>query len=99
MPAKQATNALKLLEFFALIILRIREPGLRRPFMIPGGVWGTVLVTVGPFALIVVSVVRTAEESVATMNGLVFCGAVTALGLILYRLRSEPTGANRLRRP
>jgi len=73
-----------LLEFFALIILRVREPGLRRPFRVPGGIWGAILVTAGPFALIVLSVVRAADESIGNMNGLVFAGALMAIGLVLY---------------
>ena len=73
-----------LLEFFALIVLRIREPGLKRPFRIPGGIWGTVVITLGPFALIVLSIWRTAEEEVASMNGLVICAGLLAFGCVLY---------------
>ncbi len=30
-----------LLEFVALVVLRVKEPELHRPFRVPGGLWGT----------------------------------------------------------
>jgi amino acid transporter len=44
------------LEFGSLIVLRIREPGMRRPFKIPGGWLGVFLVCLGPTAIIAVAV-------------------------------------------
>ena len=35
-------GAALMLEFVALVVLRVREPGLARPFRVPGGIWGTV---------------------------------------------------------
>ena len=43
------------LEFIALVVLRIREPGLARPFRVPGGLPGTIAVGVLPMALLVAS--------------------------------------------
>lgn len=40
------------LEFLALIVLRYREPELPRPFRVPGGKAGTVLLGIGPTLLI-----------------------------------------------
>ncbi len=40
-----------ILEFLALIVLRLREPEMPRPFRVPGGMAGAVLVGVGPAAL------------------------------------------------
>jgi len=41
-----------LLEFVALVVLRLREPSLVRPFRIPGGVTVSILAGVGPALLI-----------------------------------------------
>ena len=41
-----------LLEFVALVALRLREPSLPRPFRVPGGVVGASLVGVAPMVLI-----------------------------------------------
>ena len=46
------------LEFVALIVLRIREPELPRPFRVPGGMFGAVAVGVAPMLLLGFSVVR-----------------------------------------
>src|SRR6202041_589944 len=40
------------LEFVALVVLRLREPGLVRPFRIPGGLTAAILAGVGPAMLI-----------------------------------------------
>jgi amino acid transporter len=41
-----------LLEFVALVVLRVKEPGLARPFKVPGGLWAAVGLGVGPALLI-----------------------------------------------
>ena len=40
-------GAALMLEFVALVVLRVREPGLPRPFRVPGGLWGAVVVGSG----------------------------------------------------
>jgi amino acid transporter len=40
-----------LLEFVALIVLRLRYPRMRRPFEVPGGIFGAVLITLPPVIL------------------------------------------------
>ena len=45
-------GAALLLEFAALVALRVREPGLHRPFRVPGGVLGCVLLGVPPALLL-----------------------------------------------
>ncbi|MEK7475341.1 MAG: APC family permease [Candidatus Coatesbacteria bacterium] len=75
-----------LLEFAALVVLRVREPGLRRPYRIPGGLWGVVAVCVGPTALIVLSFVRADAETILGMSGLVFSLIVIGLGPVCYWL-------------
>jgi amino acid transporter len=44
-----------LLEFAALVALRLREPDLRRPFRIPGGAAGCALLAVPPVVLLAVA--------------------------------------------
>ena len=53
------------LEFVALIVLRIREPELPRPFRVPGGMFGAVAVGVAPMLLLGFSVVRGRERASA----------------------------------
>jgi amino acid transporter len=60
------------LEFIALVALRIREPHLHRPFRVPGGLAGAVIVGLVPTLLLVFSVARSAHEEVLGMNGLTF---------------------------
>jgi len=78
------TGSSILLEFGALIALRIREPNLSRPYRIPGGIFATVAITVPPTALLVLSLVRNQSEQVGTTNGLMVAAGVILLGVLLY---------------
>jgi len=51
-----------LLEFWALVALRIREPELVRPFRVPGGITGAIVIGLPPLALMVAAVVRNRSE-------------------------------------
>lgn len=51
-----------LLQFAALIALRVREPGLSRPFRIPGGLPGVVGIALLPALIIVLAVVTTVRD-------------------------------------
>jgi amino acid transporter len=73
-----------LLEFWALAALRIREPGLPRPYRVPGGTLGAVLIGLPPLALIVTALVRNSEESVGSTNELVIGAAIVAAGIAMY---------------
>ncbi len=75
-----------LLEFVALVVLRVREPSLPRPFRIPGGVGALVLLAAGPLALLGVALVKNAHERVAGVNALAFGAGVTLLGPVAYAL-------------
>lgn len=75
-----------LLEFVALVVLRVREPALARPFRIPGGVGALVLLAAGPIALLGVALVKNAHERVAGVNALVFGAGVALLGPVAYAL-------------
>ena len=60
-----------LLEFWALVALRIREPELARPFRVPGGMAGAIAIGVPPLALMIAAVVRNRAELVGSTNELV----------------------------
>lgn len=84
-----------MLEFVALTRLRVREPGLRRPFRVPGGLAGTVLLALGPLALLSVALVQNRGERVGPVGALTFGAALALLGPILYFAgpgRRKPAG-------
>ena len=73
-----------LLEFWALVALRVREPDLPRPFRVPGGIAGAVAIGIPPLALMIAAVVRNRTELVGSTNELVIGIAVIAAGVALY---------------
>ena len=75
-----------LLEFAALISLRITEPALPRPFRIAGGTLGLVLITAPPAILIVLSCARNRAEQIGSLNALTVGAAIVLLGVIVYFL-------------
>jgi hypothetical protein len=75
-----------LLEFWALVALRIREPELARPFRVPGGLAGAVAVGVPPLALVIAAVARNRAEIVGATNELVVGIGIVVAGVGLYFL-------------
>ncbi|HKV04923.1 MAG TPA: APC family permease [Candidatus Acidoferrales bacterium] len=75
-----------LLEFWALVALRIREPGMPRPYRVPGGTLGAIVIGLPPLALIVTALVRNGSEAVGGTNQLVIGLAVVAAGAAIYFL-------------
>jgi len=73
-----------LLEFAALVALRVREPGLPRPYRVPGGLPGAVAVGVLPLALLVLTVVRNQAEPVGPINALQLGAILIGLGVIVW---------------
>jgi amino acid transporter len=73
-----------MLEFVALVVLRVKEPGLVRPFRVPGGVWGAVGMGVGPGVLISFALWAARGERVAGLPALEFAGIVAAAGPVVY---------------
>jgi amino acid transporter len=73
-----------LLEFWALVALRIREPELARPFRVPGGTTGAVVIGLPPLALMALAVARNRKEFVGDTNGLVIGIVIIAAGVLLY---------------
>ena len=73
-----------LLEFAALTVLRIREPGMPRPFRIPGGLGVVIPLGIGPAALIAFALWAARSERVAGMPALAFAALVAAAGPLVY---------------
>jgi amino acid transporter len=70
-----------ILEFVALVVLRVREPGLPRPFRIPGGTPGAGL---GPTLLIAFALYTARNEQVLGLNALLFASLVALTGAVVY---------------
>ncbi|MFY9753229.1 MAG: APC family permease [Candidatus Acidiferrales bacterium] len=77
------------LEFVALVALRIKEPHLPRPFRVPGGLAGAILVGVFPALLLIFSIVHGESERIAGMSGLAFGAILIAGGVVAYAIMSR----------
>jgi amino acid transporter len=82
------------LEFLALIFLRMREPELPRPFRVPGGMFGAIMVGVTPMLMLGFSIVRSEHETVLGMSSLAFGMILIGAGLLAYGVNTavKPTG-------
>jgi amino acid transporter len=81
-----------LLEFAALVTLRLREPELARPFRIPWGLGGAIAVCVTPTLLIGLAFVRNAMQPAGPFNALTLDLLLIAAGPAVYgmsRLRQR----------
>jgi amino acid transporter len=76
------------LEFIALIVLRIKEPTLRRPFKVPGGMAGAIFVGVCPALLLGFSIVHGEDEQILGMSGLTFGLLLIGAGFVAYWVKS-----------
>ncbi len=85
-------GAALLLEFVALVVLRVREPELPRPFRVPGGLAMAVAVGVAPALLIGFSLWSARGERVAGLPALLFAGLVALAGPLVYRLTRPKSG-------
>ena len=74
------------LEFVALVVLRIREPNLPRPFRVPGGMIGAVAVGVAPILMLGFAVLRSQHEQVLGMSSFLFGMILIGLGVVVYLL-------------
>jgi amino acid transporter len=72
------------LEFITLVVLRIREPELKREFRVPGGLTGAILAGAFPMALLSLAMVKSGSETILGMNGLLFGGLIISAGFALY---------------
>ncbi|MGA1982375.1 MAG: APC family permease [Acidobacteriaceae bacterium] len=73
-----------LLEFVALVVLRLREPRLVRPFRIPLGLPAAIAAGVGPAVLIAFALYAARDERVGPLPALVFAAIVAAIGPFAY---------------
>jgi amino acid transporter len=73
-----------MLEFVTLVVLRIREPELKREFRVPGGLTGAVLAGVFPLILLSLALIRGGHETVLGMNGLMFGVLIIVMGFVVY---------------
>jgi amino acid transporter len=89
------------LEFVALIALRIREPELPRAFRVPGGMFGAIAVGITPALLLGFSVVRSQTEQVLGMSSFAFGMLLIAAGVVAYVLNHalRPQGWAPARKP
>ncbi len=78
-----------MLEFVALVALRIKQPDLPRPYRVPGGTVGAALLGVPPAVLIVLALARNlrdTEEGASNAMAVKIAFALLALGPVLYLL-------------
>jgi len=78
------------LEFVALIVLRVREPKMPRPFRVPGGLLGAVVVAIPPTVLLATAMARSVDEQGWTRGLLLGLGLVAAGPVVCY-LRGAKT--------
>jgi amino acid transporter len=89
-----------MLEFAALVILRVREPDLARPFRIPGGLPVAMLLGAGPAALLLLAFTRERHEHAGQLGALALALALAGAGPLVYALVSRARSrATSLRKP
>lgn len=71
------------LEFIALTALRVREPDMRRPFRMPGGVPGTIIAAVGPVALLLCALVKSRSDKLGSISAFAAGAAIAGIGLLI----------------
>jgi amino acid transporter len=82
-------GAALVLEFVALVVLRVKEPAMARPFRMPGGMVGAIAAGVGPALLLVFAMWAARDEKMAGMAGmpaLAFAGLLAACGPLIYKV-------------
>ena len=72
------------LEFVTLVALRIKEPGLKREFRVPGGLAGAILTGVLPVSMLGLAMVKSNRETILGMNGLLFGALIIVSGFLCY---------------
>jgi len=83
-----------LLEFVAIIALRLKEPELARPFRIVGGIPILVLMTLGPMFVLVVALAENHGERAGPLSTLAWGALVILLGIVTYPLARRSKAAS-----
>ncbi len=73
-----------LLEFVALIALRVREPELARPFKIKGGIPVLIALTLGPTFVLVLALIQNRNERAGPFSTFVWGVMVVIAGVAAY---------------
>ena len=82
------TGAL-VLEYLALIVLRVRRPRAHRTFRVPGGWWGLAYVCLTPFAASALVVTTTLREWRSFPGQIAVVAVLVISGVTLYFLRRK----------
>ncbi len=82
------------LEFVALVVLRIREPEVARPFEVPGGLSGAVLVGVLPMALLAWMLTRGGDDEGGGGTVVRVAAVLVAVGPVIYWVRRARMAAH-----
>jgi amino acid transporter len=77
-----------MLEFVALAVLRFREPDLPRPFRVPGGKVGAIVVGIAPALMLGFAIARSQHEQVLGMSSFAFGMVLMAAGVAAYYLNT-----------
>jgi amino acid transporter len=72
-----------ILEFAALVYLRLREPSLPRPYKVPGGIAGCVMLGIGPVVVVAVAFHQLLSKDGAA-TALIISSVAVVLGVALY---------------
>jgi amino acid transporter len=75
-----------MLEFVTLVVLRIREPELKREFRVPGGLAGAITCGIFPLLLLLLAMFESESETVLGINGLLFGLLIILSGFAVYGL-------------
>jgi amino acid transporter len=83
------TGTSLILEFAALVALRIKQPDLPRPFRVPGGMAGAVAIGIPPLALLILAAMRSEVEQIGPVNALELGVLLMAAGCAVYAWRGR----------
>ncbi len=78
-----------ILEFIALIVLRVREPELERPFQIPGKMFGAILAAAPPCGLLIFAALTNREEHVGSISAAALAAGLAICGAAVYPLAKK----------
>jgi amino acid transporter len=83
------------LEFSALVVLRIKEPNMPRPFRVPGGTLGACLLGVAPTALLIIALVKNYDERfplgrLGSISSLAVAAVLAGAGVLYYFVAGRP---------